>query len=129
MGDLGETMTGNIVSERWNFVSSAIERLDQAIEGKDGMILDGDVANVSAMSARQIFLTYTVKRVCNLLEKNEQKRLDPMQVNLVEGMKYVAVRAKRLNDSDTLLFRLANQYCGSSGGSVAIDLLKSGLIQ
>ena len=127
LGDLGETMTGCIVPEWWEFASSGLERSNDS--GKEGMILDGDAAEVSATSARQKVLTYIVSRVCSLLENNEQKRLDPVHVNLIEGMKSVAVRAKRLNDSDTRSLRLAHLCCGSSNDSITIDLLKNCLIQ
>merc|ERR1712118_628198 len=65
LGDLGETMTGCIVSQWWYFASASLEISDDMIAGKESMILDSNTAEDSARSARQEILMYIVKRVCD----------------------------------------------------------------
>merc|ERR1712238_594140 len=94
-------------------------------------IVDGSsaesAAETSDMGAREKMLTYTVKRVCSLLATKNEKRLDPMQVDLLEGMKSVALRAKCIG-SGTNMSSLAD-LCSGFGGSMAVEQLKSSLIQ
>ena len=92
------------------------------------MIVDGSAAEISATGAREKVLTYTIKRVCSLLATKNEKRLNPMQVDLLEGMKLLAVKAKFSSDSDANISYLPELCCGF-GGSVAVELLKSSLMQ
>jgi hypothetical protein len=128
LGDLGEAVSADVVPRWWEFASDALQTSKHAIEGNDGMIVDGSAAEASATSARQKMLTYAVKRVCSLLATNNQKRLDPVQVDLLEGMKSVALRAKSLDGSGANILPLAD-LCSGCGGSMAVELLKSSLMQ
>jgi hypothetical protein len=128
LGDLGEALTVDVVPRWWEFASDALAISKPAAESNDGMIVDGSAAEAAAMAARQIILTYAVKRVCTLLATYNQKRLDPVQVDLLEGMKCVALRAKSLDGSSANILPLTD-LCSGFGGSAAVELLKSSLMQ
>lgn len=128
LGDLGEATGADIVSRWWEFVSDALEQLAHSVEGNNGMVVDGSAAKASTVADREKILTYIVKRVCSLLATKNEKRLDPMQVDLLEGMKSVAFRAKSLDGSGTNMSALSD-LCSGCGGSMAVELLKSSLVQ
>ena len=128
LGDLGEATAADIVSRWWVFASDTLQQSAYSVERNDGMIVDGVAAEASAMAAREKMLTYTVKRVCSLLAAKNEKRLHPMQVDLLEGMKTVAFRAKFLNGPGADVSPLAD-LCSGCGGSMAVELLKSSLMQ
>ena len=128
LGDLGEAMTSDIVPSWWEFASDALSISKPAIGGTEGMVVDGSAAEASATSARQKILAYAVRRVCSLLATNNQKRLDPVQVDLLEGMKCFAFESKSLDGSGANILPLVD-LCSGSGGSVAVELLKSSLMQ
>ena len=128
LGDLEGSTEADIVSRWWVFAIDALQQSTYSAEGIDGMVVDGSAAETSAMGAREKMLTYTVKRVCSLLATKNEKRLDPMQVDLLEGMKSVAFRAKFTDGSDANISALAD-LCSGFGGSMAVELLKSSLMQ
>jgi len=128
LGDLGEANTSDVVPRWWEFALNALQSSTYAIEGNGGMIVDGNAAESSAISDRRKILTYIVTRVCSLLTSNNQKRLDPLQVDLLEGTKCVALRAKSLDGSNTNILPLID-LCSGCGGSMAVELLKSSLMQ
>ena len=131
LGDIEEGLNADIVSRWWVFATDAFDALDQSthpVEGGESMIVDGSAAEISATGAREKVLTYTIKRVCSLLATKNEKRLNPMQVDLLEGMKLLAVKAKFSSDSDANISYLPELCCGF-GGSVAVELLKSSLMQ
>ena len=125
LGDLGDTTTSNdIVPRWWEFASDALSLSKPGIGGSEGMVVDGSAAEASAAAARQNILAYSVTRVCSLLAMNNQKRLDPQQVDLLEGMKCVAFESKSGSNISALV-----DLCSGSGGSMAVELLKSSLMQ
>ena len=126
LGDVGGEASAGIVSRWWIFALDSLQQPASAADDIDGMVVDGNAAEASAMGAREKLLVYTVKRVCSLLATKNEKRLDPMQVDLLEGMKAVASRAKFFDGSDIL--PLAD-LCSGFGGSLAVELLKSILMQ
>jgi len=128
LGDLGETVTAEVVSRWWEFASEALQKPTGSIGGDGGMIVDGTEAEATAIAARQSILTYAVRRVCSLLSTKNEKRLDPKQADLLEGMKVVAFRAKCLDGSSGKTSPLAD-LCSGCGGSMAVELLKSSLMQ
>jgi len=132
LGDFGEAMTGDVVPRWWEFTLDALQISNHATTADESMIVDGSEAEAEAeafaISARLKILTYTVRRVCSLLTTNNQKRLDPVQVDLLEGMKSVAFRAKRLDCSGATIVPLID-LCSGCEGSTAAELLKSSLLQ
>jgi len=128
LGDLGDSTVADVVPRWWEFASDALQQSANMIEGNNGIVVDGNAAEAEALAAREKMLTYTVKRVCSLLAKKNEKRLDPMQVDLLEGMKSVAFKAKSLGTSDSSISALAD-LCSGCGGSMAVELLKSSLMQ
>mmetsp|Transcript_8494 Transcript_8494/g.9115 ORF Transcript_8494/g.9115 Transcript_8494/m.9115 type:complete len:984 (+) Transcript_8494:60-3011(+) len=127
LNDLGGEADVDIVSRWWVFAIDALQQSTYSVGGIDGMIVDGSAAETSDTGAREKMLTYTVKRVCSLLATKNEERLDPMQVDLLEGMKSVALRAKCIG-SGTNMSSLAD-LCSGFGGSMAVEQLKSSLIQ
>mmetsp|Transcript_17551 Transcript_17551/g.43779 ORF Transcript_17551/g.43779 Transcript_17551/m.43779 type:complete len:984 (+) Transcript_17551:110-3061(+) len=127
LGDLGEAGTSDVVPRWWEFASDALVSTKPA-GGTEGMIVDGSAAEASAAAARQLILAYATRRVCSLLATNNQKRLDPVQVDLLEGMKCVAFESKSLDGSNANVLPLVD-LCSGSGGSMAVELLKSSLMQ
>jgi len=124
LGDLGEGVTGDVIPRWWEFVSVAFQTSKPAMGGTEGgMVVDGSAAEASAAAARQKILAYATTRVCSLLATNNQKRLDPAQVDLLEGMKCVAFESKSPNIAPLV------DLCSGSGGSMAVELLKSSLMQ
>jgi hypothetical protein len=130
LGDFGEAMTGDVVPRWWEFTLDALQISKHATTAEESMIVDGSEAEAEAfaISARLKILTYTIRRVCSLLTTNNHKRLDPLQVDLLEGMKSVAFRAKRLDCSGATIVPLID-LCSGCGGSTAAELLKSSLLQ
>lgn len=128
LGDLGDATAAGVVSRWWEYASDALQQSARSVEGNDGIIVDGNAAEASALAAREKMLTYAVKRVCSLLATKNEKRLDPMQVDLLEGMKFVAFEAKLLGSSGTNIPALVD-LCSGCGGSMAVELLKSSLMR
>ena len=90
LGDLGESSPGYIISRWWIFALDALRQGTSSSMGSGGMVVDGSAAESSFIASRNEMMKYLVPRVCMLLATKNEKRLDPMQVYLVEGMKTVA---------------------------------------
>ena len=125
LGDLGENISGYIISRWWVYVLDAL-RVEQ---GGEGMVIDGHAAEASALASRTEMLKYTVARVCTLLATTNEKRLDPMQVDLVDGMKTIVSRALSMGILEANTANGLADLCTGFGGSVSVELLKASLAQ
>jgi len=128
LGDLGESSSGYVVSRWWVFALDAIRQASPLAQATDGMVVDGNAAESSVLAARNDMLKYLVTRVCALLATKNEKRLDPMQVDLVEGMKTVATTTMSLMKPEESNISALADLCTGFGGSPAVELLKSSLV-
>lgn len=126
LGDTDEGSEIDIASRWWLIAIDAFDAIQEQIrpvEWTDGIPFDGSSAEISVSTAREKMLTYSVKRVCSLLATRSEKRLDSMQVDLLEGMKSLTVRSKD-TAAESRIGSLAD-LCSGFGGSMAVELLKS----
>lgn len=123
---------GDVVLSRWwIYAIDALQHSTNPSTDAEGMVVDGNQAESAARTARNELLQFAVNRIRPLLATKTEKRLDPIQVNLVEGMKTVAVRADAMNkktslEDDGSIPALAD-LCVGSESSPAIDILKRSL--
>lgn len=108
LSDLGDDSGSGVVSRWWIFASQAaletLSSLERDATAGGSIIVDGggmdSDGEFSSKATKQMthMLQYSVKRVCSLLVagQGDDKRLNPMQVDLVEGMKTFALNGKML---------------------------------
>jgi len=107
LGDLGDTIEAEVVPRWWCFTLDAMrEQLDSLDTGvkEMGMVIDGGSVEAEQGAAKDAVedlrrvLQYTVKRVCTLLValQTDERRLNPPQVDLLEGMKKLASSGKAM---------------------------------
>jgi hypothetical protein len=132
LGDLVDPGASYVVPLWWKFVLNGVAALPHA-RGNDGMVVDGDTADNLAWAARTNVLNYVMTRVGTLLavNTNNEKKLSPMQVDLLEGTKIIVSNVfsmKTPPPPEGLASSLAHQ-CTGFGGSQAVELLKKSLVQ
>ena len=108
LGDLGDSFSGSVVSRWWTFAVDALQENSCSLEsdatGGGSMAVDGGGMDsdeeFSSQATKLVnqMLHYAVPRVCSLLvsAQSDEKRLNPLQVDLIEGMKSFALKSKLL---------------------------------
>jgi hypothetical protein len=129
LGDLGDSSPGYIISRWWIFALDALRQGTSSSIESGGMVMDGSPAESSFTASRNEMMKYLVPRVCMLLATKNEKRLDPMQVNLVEGMKTVASSVMLKMKPEEGSISALTDLCTGFGGSSAVELLKSSFQQ
>jgi MIF4G like len=129
LGDLVDPGASYVVPLWWTFVSDAFRLGSPHAEGSSGMTVDGNAAENLALVARNDLLKYVLTRVCTLLAVSSEKKLNPMQVDLVEGTKIIASKAVVMAKPEERLSSSLADLCSGFGGSVAVELLRNSLLQ
>jgi hypothetical protein len=131
LGVLRWSLGGSLVPRWSTYAVDALVSASSPSPAGSGMVLDGTQAETDARTSRKILLQFAANRVRPLLVAQTGKRMDAMQVNLVEGMKTMAVIADSMNkrsslEDDGTINSLAD-LCVGADSSQALAILKKSL--
>ncbi|KAG7337318.1 hypothetical protein IV203_004909 [Nitzschia inconspicua] len=129
LGDILDSGSSYVVPLWWVFILDALRLVSLHAKGASWMVMDGAAAENDVLVARNELLKYVITRACTLLSLSNEKKLNAMQVDLLEGTKMVTCRAVAVSKPQEGLASSLADLCTGFGGSLAVELLKNSLLQ